>query len=267
MDMDIADLTAIQLVNALQVYRAAREFGESAATAALMCAGAESSYLRYANDGSTTRDDVPARWRAIAALSLRLPHDAVAGRDWTTADSVGLFQQRPMYGYCTPDIAGIGELMDPAASTRIFIRGSHGGAGSTRFFLQSPPDLTMAQRVQWTQGSEFPTGGNYVALATVADQLMAKFRAIDNHAVTPAAYLTDWITMADQKVLDEQWDRIADKVSAKVWDIQTNPDIMALHNRALFAQDTGVGMSLAAQLALVVARLESIEHALGEQVA
>jgi hypothetical protein len=264
--MDITDLTATQLANALQIYRAAMPFGEPAAMAALMCAGAESSYLRYANDGSTTRDDVPARWRAIAAMSLRFPHDAVAGGAWTTADSVGLFQQRPMFGYCTPDLAGIGTLMDPAESTRVFLRGSHGGAGATRHFLQSPKEMTLAQRVQWVQGSEFPTGENYVGLTRVATTLMARFRVVEGQAVSTTADITDWITMADQGILDEQWDRIADKVAAKVWDIQTNADIMALHNKALFAQDTGVGMSLAAQLAQLLARLDHIEQALRQRV-
>ena len=267
--MDITDLTATQLATAGQVYRAAIMFGEEAAMAALMAAAAESSYLRYANDGSTTRADVPPRWRVVAALSLRFPHDAVAGHEWTTADSVGLFQQRPMFDYCTPDLAGIGELMDPAESTRVFLRGSHGGRGSTRYFLQSPADLTIAQRVQWTQGSEFPTGENYIGLTNVAAQVMARFAAIDTtdiRAATEAADITDWITMADQKVLDEQWDRIADKVAKKVWDIETNADIMTLHNTALFAQDTGVGMSFAAQLAQLVARLERIEQALSQRV-
>lgn len=264
--MDIADLSAAQLANALRIYLAAAGFGDDAALGALMAAGAESSYLVHANDGSTTRDDVPQRWRDIAALSLRFPHDAVAGREWTTADSVGLFQQRPMFGYCSPDTAGVGQLMDPAESTRIFLRGSFGGAGSTRCFLQSPAEMSLAQRVQWAQGSEFPTGDNYVGLTTVAHQLVARFRAGHRGAADPAADLTDWITMADQSILDAQWDRIADKVAKKVFDIETNPDVMALHNTSLLAQDTGVGKGLAAQLAELAARLERIEHALSQPV-
>ena len=265
--MELSDLSATQIANALAVYRAAIPYGPEAAEAALMAAGAESSYLLYANNGGTTRDDVPAKWRALAALSMQLPHDAAAGQAWTTADSVGLFQQRPMCGYCTPDLAGIGELMDPAESTRIFVRGSHGGSGSTRYFLQSPTDKSLAQRVQWTQGSQFPTGENYEPFTTVVKQLMARFRATEP-AVIGTVDLTDWIiTMADQNALDEQWDRIADKVAAKVWDIEINPDIMALHNRALFAQDTGQGSSFANQFALILARLERIEKVMGQQAA
>jgi len=248
--MELSDLSATQIANALAVYRAAIPYGPEAAEAALMAAGAESSYLLYANNGGTTRDDVPAKWRALAALSMQLPHDATAGQAWTTAD-----------------LAGIGELMDPAESTRIFVRGSHGGSGSTRYFLQSPTDKSLAQRVQWTQGSEFPTGENYEPFTTVVKQLMARFRATEP-AVIGTVDLTDWIiTMADQNALDEQWDRIADKVAAKVWDIEINPDIMALHNRALFAQDTGQGSSFANQFALILARLERIEKVMGQQAA
>src|SRR5690242_15442483 len=210
--MEMSDLSSRQLSNAFEVYKAASPYGVTAAKAALMCAAAESSFLRYANDGSTTRDDVPYRWRTVAALSLLFPHDAVAGSAWTTADSVGMFQQRAMYGYCTPDLAGIGALMDPAESTRIFVRGSNGGTGTTRCFLQSPENMTIAQRVQWTQGSEFPDGGNYVVLESIAGALMVAFRAVvgtattnlppETSPATGAGDITDWITMADQAALD-----------------------------------------------------------------
>src|SRR5664279_2090591 len=157
----IYDLTARQVVNAELIYDAARPYGRDAVMAALMTAGDESSWLRYANNGNSTRTDVPQWVKDLAATSLHYEHDAVAGEAWTTADSVGLYQQRPMFNYGT-----ILELMDPAQSTIIFLTGN--AAGTTRAFLKAPADLTLAQRCQWTQGSEFPTGENYAPFETVA---------------------------------------------------------------------------------------------------
>lgn len=176
--MKLSELSARQIARAEVIYRAALPFGRDAVKAALMTAAAESSFLLYANDGSTKRTDVPQKWRDLAATSLQFEHDAVAPKaqgkpagTWdTTADSVGHFQQRPMYDY-----GSIAELMDPAESTRIFIRGSHGGAGRTRRFLDSPKDMDLARRCQWTQGSEFPTGENYRPMEQVADQLIERF--------------------------------------------------------------------------------------------
>lgn len=172
--MDISDLSTRQIANALIIFAAALPFGGDAAKAALMTAAAESSFKRYANNGESTRPEVWAayggreKFRVEIRKSLTFPHDAEAGAAWTTADSLGLFQQRPMYDY-----GEIRDLMDPAESTRIFVRGSAGG--STRYFLKSPKNMSLAQRCQWTQGSEFPTGENYVPMETVADQLIAHF--------------------------------------------------------------------------------------------
>ncbi len=174
--MELRDLNTRQVANALVIFAAALPFGVEAVAAALMAAGAESSYLRYANNGESMRPEVwaayggRANFRDVIRQSLLFSHDAEAGAAWTTADSLGLFQQRPMYDYGT-----IAELMDPAESTRIFVRGSHGGTGRTRYFLQAPPTMTLAQRVQWTQGSEFPTGENYAPMLTVVTQLIAHF--------------------------------------------------------------------------------------------
>jgi len=97
---------------------------------------------------------------------------------------------------------------------------------------------------------------------------MATFNTMGKPAVTGTADLTDWITdMPDQNALDAQWDRIADKVHAKVLEIETNPDVMALQNKSLFAQDTGQGSSFAAQFAQVLARLDRIEQALNSKAA
>lgn len=181
--MDISELNPRQIENARTVYLAALPFGTGAAKGALMAVAAESSYLRYANDGESQRPEVWAayggrdRFRATIRESLNHPHDAVAGKDWTTADSLGLFQQRPMYKY-----GSIAELMDPSRSTTIFLSGND--AKTTRAFLDAPQDFTLAQRVQWTQGSEFPTGENYRPMETVAQQLITRFGgALESQAI------------------------------------------------------------------------------------
>jgi len=178
---EIGDFSARQLENAKIILAAALPFGTEAAVASLMAAAAESSFLRYANNGRTTRPDVEQKWRDLAALSLQFEHDAVAGEADTTADSIGCFQQRLKYGYSTPDRNGVAELMDPAAATRIFVRGSFGGTGKTRFFLEAPTDRSLAARVQWTQGSEFRSGENYAPFQHVAEQIVAT-----QHALTPS---------------------------------------------------------------------------------
>ena len=176
--VDISELSIRQLFNAHAVYTAALPYGLEATKAALMTVGDESSWLMYANDGSTTRSDVPQKWRDLAATSLNYPHDAVAGSDFTSADSIGLFQQRPMFDYGT-----VAELMNPTRSTVIFIAGN--GRGTNRYFQQVPSNLTLAQKCQWVQGSEFPTGANYAPFDHVADQLLARFTT-----------QTDWFDMA-----------------------------------------------------------------------
>lgn len=190
--MKLSDLSTRQIDRARVIFYAALPFGADAVAAALMTAAAESSFLLYANDGTTKRSDVPAQARQVARESLSYEYDRVAPNlpastpagTWdTTADSVGHFQQRPMYGYGT-----VADLMDPAESTRIFIRGSKGGR--TRFFLESPETLSLPQRCQWTQGSEFPTGENYAPMAPVAAQLVALFSAESRK---------DWLDMASKE--------------------------------------------------------------------
>lgn len=254
--MDISDLSTRQVANALIIFGAAVPFGADAVKGALMAAAAESSFMRYANDGSTTRADVAVKWRQLAATSMNYPHDAVAGSAWTTADSVGLFQQRAMYGYGT-----IAELMDPAESARIFIRGSQGGTGRTRYFMQAPKDLSLAAKVQWTQGSEFPTGDNYMPMETVADQLISHFGGVKADPVTLPE--EEWIDMADQAKLDEFSDQVAGKTAAKVQSLLVDPNITTAQNRALFAQDTGAGASYAQQIAEQTRLLQAIAAKLG----
>lgn len=175
----LSDLSTLQIRRAEVIARAAEPFGLEAVKAALMCAFEESSFLIYANDGSSKRVDVPTAAKVVAATSQQYAHDKVAPQAWasptgtwdTTADSVGHFQQRPMFGY-----GSVAELMDPAESTRIFLRGSKGGRGFTKYYLD--PRNTgkdIAARIQWAQGSEFPTGDNYRPNEQLADELIARF--------------------------------------------------------------------------------------------
>ena len=189
--MDISELSQRQLTNARMIYNAAKPFGGDAVLAALMTAGDEASWLRYANNGQNTRTDVPQWAKDLAALSLQFPHDAVAGEAWTTADSIGLFQQRLMYGYSSRDLNGVADLMDPAVSTIIFLKGS--SFGKTKAFMDSPVELTLAQRCQWTQGSEFPDGVAYAPFESVAAQLIDRFGAIDQPK--PKHFdILDWVS-------------------------------------------------------------------------
>lgn len=216
----IYDLTAQQLTNAQAIYRAALPYGRDAVMAALMTAGAESSWLRYANNGKSTRTDVSAAAKRVAAVSLTFDHDAVAGEAWTTADSVGLFQQRPMFGY-----GPVADLMDPTRSTIIFLTGN--AAHTTRAFMDAPAGLTLAQRCQWTQGSEFPTGDNYAPFENVAAQLIERFAVVDiptspipSSATGAGATVLEIITMAltpeQQKQLDDYAQHINELVTDAV---------------------------------------------------
>lgn len=185
----LSDLDTLQRTRAKQVTEAAMPYGREAAKAALMCAFEEASYRVFANNGRTTRADVPAKWRSLAALSQEFPHDAVAGEAWTTADSIGLYQQRLMYGYAEPNRDGVAKLMDPAESTRIFLRGST--YARTRHFLD--PANTggdLAARIQWAQGSEFPTGDNYRPNEQLAEELLVLFGYPASPARRSAA---DWL--------------------------------------------------------------------------
>ena len=101
------DWSAQQIANARVIYDTAKPYGLEATQAALMAAMDESSLLRYANNGKNTRTDVPQWAKDLAALSMQFPHDAVAGEAWTTADSIGPYQQRLMFKYSTQDINGV----------------------------------------------------------------------------------------------------------------------------------------------------------------
>lgn len=192
--MKLSELSLKQIQRARVIFNAAAPFGADAVAGALMTAAAESSYKLYANDGTTKRVDVPVSIKIKVRESLQYDHDAVAPQveAWrpvgywdTTADSMGHFQQRLMYNYGT-----IADLMDPEESTRIFLRGSK--IAKTKCFLDAPKELTLPQRCQWAQGSEYPSGENYEKEAVVTAQLISLF-------VREA----DWLDMANKEEVRE----------------------------------------------------------------
>lgn len=172
---------------------------------ALTTANAESTFQRYGNDGryaGTERSEVWSWYGGQAAyerhmrLSLSMDPDAVGGIAETTKDSLGLFQQREMYGYAglgnRPHPWAPGRLMDVEWSTRVWAVGTGTAGGPSRWWLHPKvpqaltghDDLSVAKRCQWVQGSEFLDGGNYLEAIPAAKELMVAF-----HLPVPD---TDW---------------------------------------------------------------------------
>jgi hypothetical protein len=233
--MDIRDLTTRQIANALVIFAAAIPFGRDAVKAALMTAAAESSFKRYANDGTyndegheqiwrwygtkhggpgLTLDQCRTIYKVHMVQSLTYTHDAVAGSALTTKDSIGHYQQREMYGYGSQ-----ADLMDPAESTRIFLRGVPGFPTRVRHWSRTdkPKNLTIAQACQWVQGSEFPTGENYAPMEAVAEQLINHFGGLPVDKPLDLELL-----MADQAALDAYKEQIAQAVQGKLRGIDEN---------------------------------------------
>ncbi|GAA5209332.1 hypothetical protein GCM10025774_22030 [Microbacterium kyungheense] len=119
----IPGLTAEQVANAQLIVRIGRELG------------------------------VPDRGIAIA-LGTAMQESSLRNVTWGDRDSLGLFQQRPSYGWGTE-----AEVQDAARATRVF----YGGAGDpngarTRGLLDVPgwQNLTFTQAAQAVQISAFP---------------------------------------------------------------------------------------------------------------
>ena len=127
-----------------------RGLGPTGAAIAIAAALAESSLYNYANDGTSTligsaeRRQLNDAERAVARQSLTYPHDKVGNN----LDSIGLFQQRPMTGWGTPD-----QLINPAAATGKFLDQMVKVVG-----WQTLSPWTVAQKVQ---GSPSSDGGIY----------------------------------------------------------------------------------------------------------
>lgn len=196
---DISQLGAKQLQRAKRVIEVASEYLDKdpdVVLGALTTANDESTFRLYANDGTYAGKEREAVWKwyggqdkykAHMRLSLNPKYgaDAAAGGAETTKDSMNLTQFREMYGYAgmgnKPVDAAIDRMMDPDYAIKVFCAGVPGQPGAVRSWLAAPDylhgheDLTIAKRCQWVQGSEFPTGLNYLEAVHVARQLIARY--------------------------------------------------------------------------------------------
>lgn len=148
---------------------------------AVMVMQQESSIRNLANDGTSKHNSWPwpgkAYWLATAKLSLRYPHDRYGSRDGAyNADSIGLYQQRPAYGWGdygvstrrTDPSGVVRRLLDPRWEAMAFFGGSRSAAPNAGLLgvagWQSMSKNDAAQRVQ---GSNTPNAyGQWEALAT-----------------------------------------------------------------------------------------------------
>jgi len=159
---------------------------------AVMVMQQESSIRNLANDGTSSFNSWPwpgkAYWLATAKLSLRYPHDRFGARDGAfNADSIGLYQQRPAYGWGDygvstrrTDPAGVvRRLLDPRWEAMAFFGGGRSAAPNSGLLdvagWQSMSKNDAAQRVQ---GSNTPNAyGQWEALA---------IQYVDRNADAPA---------------------------------------------------------------------------------
>ena len=159
---------------------------------AVMVMQQESSIRNLANDGTSAFNSWPwpgkAYWLATAKLSLRYPHDRFGARDGAfNADSIGLYQQRPAYGWGDygvstrrTDPAGVvRRLLDPRWEAMAFFGGGRSAAPNSGLLdvagWQSMSKNDAAQRVQ---GSNTPNAyGQWEALA---------IQYVDRNADAPA---------------------------------------------------------------------------------
>lgn len=148
---------------------------------AVMVMQQESSIRNLANDGTSRHNSWPwpgkAYWLATAKLSLRYPHDRFGTRDGANnADSIGLYQQRPAYGWGDYGVSTrrtdpggvVRRLLDPRWGAMAFFGGSRSAAPTSGLLgvagWQSMSKNDAAQRVQ---GSNTPNAyGKWEALAT-----------------------------------------------------------------------------------------------------
>lgn len=180
----------------------------------LTTANAESTFQRYGNDGTYAGLQKESVWgwyggqeayRKHLRISMTENPDAMGGSAETTKDSIGLYQQREMYGYAglgsKPNASAPGRLMSIEWTTRVWALGVPSTPSSpsrwwlhpkTPEALKGVDDLSVAKRCQWVQGSEFPDGGNYLEAIPVARELLVAFEL--------PAPTVDWFTECFQGV-------------------------------------------------------------------
>lgn len=158
-----------------------RKLGNTGAAIGVAVALAESTLYNYANDGTSTLvgsaegRQLNDAERAVARESLQYPHDRVGNN----LDSIGLFQQRPMTGWGSPD-----QLIDPATSAGFFF---------DRLVevpaWQSLPPWNAAQTVQ---GSPSSDGGIYRTVYEQAETIVTDLTADPPTAGGPVPVAAGW---------------------------------------------------------------------------
>lgn len=214
---DIKQLSTKQLQRAHEIFYLAMAYNDQdpdVVLGVLTTANAESTYAIIANNGLYAGEKKEEVWgwyggqslyKSHMRRSLLYPYDSVAGDAETTKDSLSLFQQREMYGYAgmgnSPHPEAVARLMDPAWSVKVFIAGVPDKPTTVRHWLdkrcpadlKKHDDLSVAKRCQWVQGSEFPTGGNYVEAMPVAHQLIELFGGLPNPSTSEyISHLLHW---------------------------------------------------------------------------
>ncbi|WP_395729121.1 D-alanyl-D-alanine carboxypeptidase family protein [Nakamurella sp.] len=163
-----------------------RGLGPTGAAIAVAAALAESSLYNYANDGSSTLvgsaegRQLNDAERAVARQSLGFPHDKVGNN----LDSIGLFQQRPMTGWGTPD-----QLINPATATGKFL-----DRMITVANWQTSSPWTVAQKVQ---GSPSSDGGIYRDSYQQATTIVAALNVGSTATITGGSTVVAQIAAAD----------------------------------------------------------------------
>ncbi|HEY5880011.1 MAG TPA: hypothetical protein VIU11_13955 [Nakamurella sp.] len=149
---------------------------------AVMVMQQESSIRNLANDGSSQQAASwtwPGRayWLATTRLSLRYPHDRFGAFDGAhDTDSIGLYQQRPAYGWGDygvsngrTDPAGVvRRLLDPRWEAMAFFGGQRSAAPTSGLLdISGWERLSLNDAAQRVQRSGNPTlYGQWEALAT-----------------------------------------------------------------------------------------------------
>ena len=183
------DLDAAQERNAKIIVSVAlgRKLGNTGAAIGVAVALAESTLYNYANDGTSTLigsaegRQLNDAERAVARESLQYKHDRVGNN----LDSIGLFQQRPMTGWGSPE-----QLIDPATSAGLFFDRLVEVPG-----WQSLPPWNAAQTVQ---GSPSSDGGIYREMYEQAETIVNDLTADQNTdrpaavSAVPVATTSDW---------------------------------------------------------------------------
>jgi hypothetical protein len=262
---DIGQLTGRQLERARLVFDIACEYFDRdpyVLIAALTVVNDESSFRVYANDGSYAGDQRKQIWgwyggrdayQQHMLTSLLYPHDAVAGSAETTKDSVNLTQFREMYGYAgygpEPHPHAMARMMDPDYAVRVFIDGVPGRPGIVRSWLDErcPKGLTIPQRIQWVQGSEFLDGNNYAEAIHVALQLIDEFGGLPDPK--PAKEWLDVVSKDEftaglQEVIGSKLDDIIGRLEElkdnRGW-CPTDPEAFVAHVAEGVGRNTGRG--------------------------